>query len=381
VLVCRVGGAEEKGGMAGRVPNEPLDLRMSWWLKLLASYSQAASKRTVILVFNELGSQQSQRVVLKSHVAELRKAYSEMLDIHQQVFFLDARRPHSGELRKLRSLLLEVTQDSSKPAPRICVDLQARLAKFRKGRFPVQTWEAFRAFLGRAAEEDVLKETTAYLHEMGEVVYFRSGPLSGTVVTDPELFCSKFVGELLLPKDLWEPRDQRIRNQIRHGVLSITSLAAIFKEALEGSDWSAEQVVEILRGLELCDWVDDTKGEVLIPALLEGSKEGSDSWHGREMAEPVLGRRLSCGPKAGTVLPLGVFKVLQVRLRRRFNTEDSEFTIDGTAVSFLVDGVALLVHFDPAKAYQLSIVAKVVDSGGGLWTASIGSKSCARRST
>jgi hypothetical protein len=61
------------------------------------------------------------------------------------------------------------------------------------------------------------------------------------------------------------------------------------------------------------------------------------------------------------VLPPGVFKVLQVRLRKGFNTEDSEFSIDGAAVSFLVDGVALLVHFDPAKAYQLSIVAKVVD--------------------
>jgi hypothetical protein len=364
VLVCRVEGAEEKGGMAGGVFNDPLDVRISWWLELLASYSQDASKRTVLLVFNEVGDQRLQRSVLKSLVAELRRTYSEKLDIHQEVFFLDARRRDSGDLRELRSLLVGLTQASSKPAPRICLDLQARLAKFRKGRgrFPVQTWEEFRAFMARGVvEEDLLKGTTAYLHEMGEVVYFRSGPLSGTVVSDPELFCSKFVGELLLPRDLWEPRDRRIRNQIRHGVLSIASLAEIFKEALEGSDWSAEQVVEILRGLELCDWVDETKGEVLIPALLEGSKEASDSWHGRETGEPVLGRRLNCGPEAGTVLPPGVFKVLQVRLRKRFNMEDSEFSIDGAAVSFLVDGVALLVHFDPAKAYQLSIIAKVVD--------------------
>jgi hypothetical protein len=92
--------------------------------------------------------------------------------------------------------------------------------------------------MGRGVNEDLLKGTTEYLHEMGEVVYFRSGPLSGTVVSDPELFCSKFVGELLLPKDLWEPRDRRIRNQIRHGVLSIASLAEMFEEALKGSNWS-----------------------------------------------------------------------------------------------------------------------------------------------
>jgi hypothetical protein len=347
--------------MANGVLNDPLDVRISWWLKLLASCSQAGGKRTVLLVFNEVGNQRLQRSVLKSLVAELRRSYSEKLDTHQRVFFLDARRPDSAELSKLWSLLVGLIQSASKPAPRICLDLQARLAKFRKGRFPVQTWEDFKAFMGQGGNEDLLKKTTAYLHEMGEVVYFRSGPLSGTVVIDPELFCSKFVGELLLPRDLWEPRDRRIRNQIRHGVLAVASLEEIFKEALEGSDWSTEQVVDILRGLELCDWVDETKGEVLIPALLEGSKEASDSWHGRETAEPVLGRRLSCGHEAGTVLPPGVFKVLQVRLRKTFNMEDSEFSIDGAAVSFLVDGVALLVHFDPAKAYQLSIIAKVVD--------------------
>jgi hypothetical protein len=87
VLVCRVGGAEEKGNMSGRVLNEPLDLRISWWLKLLASYSQAGSKRTVLLVFNEVGDQRLQRSVLKSLVCGLRRTYSEKLDIHQEVFF------------------------------------------------------------------------------------------------------------------------------------------------------------------------------------------------------------------------------------------------------------------------------------------------------
>ncbi|GAQ93256.1 hypothetical protein KFL_013930010, partial [Klebsormidium nitens] len=146
------------------------------------------------------------------------------------------------------------------------------------------------------------------------------------------------------------------------GVLSVEKLAAIYQRALFGSGWSTEQVVEILRGLELCDWVDGEKREVLIPALLEGSREALHGWSNYRTEQPVLGRRLSCGPDAGTVLPAGVFTLLQVRLRKRFRVRgDSEFVTDGVSVSFLVDGAALLVHFDPARARQLSIVAKVRD--------------------
>jgi hypothetical protein len=361
ILVCRFGGDRQKDGVRGSL-GDPF-LRVRWWLELLASYTQPGSKRTVVLVFNEDGDQQAQRSALKRFVDELRVEYSDKLEVLARPFFLDARHESSDGLKQLRSELVRLTHLVSKPAPKVCLELQGRLAKWRKkaGRFPVQTWGEFMEFMGRGVSEDLLKGTTAYLHEMGEVVYFRSGALTGTVVSDPDLFCSKFVGELLLPEYLWDPQDRGLRNDLKDGVLSIDSLTGMFQEELHGSDWSTEQVVDILRGLELCDWVDDAKREVLIPALLESSTEAIDSWHQWESLEPVLGRRLSCGPEAGTVLPPGVFKVLQVRLRKKYNTEDSQFSIDWASVSFLVDGVALLVHFDSAKAYQLSIVAKVVD--------------------
>ncbi|GAQ89508.1 hypothetical protein KFL_005300120, partial [Klebsormidium nitens] len=181
VLVSRIDNdiQAQKGDKSGS-PLAELPVRIRWWLDLVASYSQVGNERAVVLVFNEVGNQQARREKLERLADELRSSYQDKLKILEEVYFLDTRHHKSAGVRALQLKLLALTEEATKPTPKVCLELQTTLTGFRKsGRFPVQTWEEFKGLMRRGVGEELLKGVTAYLHEMGKVVYFRSGPLSG----------------------------------------------------------------------------------------------------------------------------------------------------------------------------------------------------------
>lgn len=150
--------------------------------------------------------------------------------------------------------------------PRICLELHEELKRWSGGedcsQLPILTCQALEEVWKLKAKRNdfsvkALKYAASYLHasylhELGEIIYLKkkhSNPRSGKktiVVSNPEWFCRKVVGDLLLPTELIEGgRSSLIVGA--DGSISLVMFEELFQDLLVGGIQSNSVISIILR--------------------------------------------------------------------------------------------------------------------------------------
>lgn len=340
------------------------ETELLFWLRFVASSCEPGIKRHVLVVLNCFdGRECSELVMWVDLLMKQKDTFQDLLHIRATPFVLDARKRASvGELKRhLIALCRELLQGQFMPG--ICQKFPKLLNKrkanpdFRK--FPVLTLENFLLqFRAKHQNEMNLMAALEFLHEAGSVVLFKQDRLrmsdpdiaiAGLVVLDPNWFCQRVVGELLLPDSIRQEERSSVGFKVdEDGSISLKRLHLFLQQNLgtEPESW----VVTMLMCLGLCYRGGVHNDRVLVPALIK--TDDMDRWEKcgvREAAarQWVMGRSLTLKDSAKTALPAALFRQLQVSLAREAECES--YTASKSSSNFNFRKMSVLLQFDVSE--------------------------------
>lgn len=303
---------------ANRYPKsiEQIELELIYWLKFLVSNSKRVSQLflpsvTIVLThYDKVAHLPEGLQPIATLVQRLREEFHSYAEIYPTVFAVDARSLVSvsrltHHLRMtIKTILQQVPQ-----VYEVCNDLVRVLHDWRlKNNKAVIKWSEFREICQlnipelrlRSRRDNVEKVDTRRrtvaksLHNLGEIIFFED---LGVLILDCDWFCRYVLNQLATLKSIKTERSGFIRKQ---------ELEKILQEKLcnqiQGSNWRAgasfqgNDVINLLLKLELCYEQEPGNPDtlLLVPSILEESKEGAQQWH---LAMPecrYVGRCLKC---------------------------------------------------------------------------------------
>lgn len=340
---------------------------LSYWMRFIASSSlkgEDRGKRYVVVVLNCFNDERCEYLDRwETYLKDLKKLFHDYLEIEERPFVVDARLARS--VRPLREHLIQHTREKleTKRVPKFCQFIQVKISDpVRKKGFPIVPWVDFaREFQSPEADEEKLKLAVDYLHECGHLIHFRegsAGPGRSLVVTDPDWFCRGVVGDLLLPdKMLVDGEWPLTRRVVPDGSVALRDLEDHFRHLGLGDEEQVSDIVAMLLRLGICYMAGDQR--VFIPALisdkvLEGNQNPKGFWrdsgHSGMLVvrdQWVMGYSLKVQYKTTTLLPIAVFRRLQVELAQdpMCAAADSKYTAGKFTITFGTNGMAVLVEF------------------------------------
>ncbi|CAM6101789.1 unnamed protein product [Calypogeia fissa] len=356
---------------------------LNYWMRFIASSAikgEEKGKRYVIVVLNRFNGEPCKYLdQWNKYLRDLRRHFHEYLEIEDTPFVVDARVARS--VSQLKEHLIQHTRKKleTKKVPRICQYLQDTIREDVKTRdFPVVSWAVFAAkFQSTVPNEDTLKAAVEYLHESGHLIhFFREGAEDtvheafgqgrSLVVLDPDWFCRRVVGYLLLPDNatmLDDGEDPLTRRVDTDGSIALRDLKLYFRHTLHDSQ-QVKDIVAILLRLGICYMAGPER--VLIPALIndQGNYYPTGSWSLSEMQEAgdqwVMGYCLKVQYKTTTLLPIAVFRRLQVALAQ---DEMWDYKAGKFNITFGTNAMAVLVEFsaheqDPSLEDRVDILVR-----------------------
>ncbi|CAM6129760.1 unnamed protein product [Calypogeia fissa] len=369
--------------------NEKEDLQ--YWLKFMASSSTKHARRHAVIVVNCFGGNQTRNCCggeqftdtdkyhhLMILIQQFAEKFEDELVIRLVPFIIDVRVAHLVQPLKEHLFNQAQTLLEDVKIPKACFDLLEDLKSWSKAEtsnhLPIFSWQVFEQDwkLKHKVNEDYLtknlKTYAAYLHEMGEIIYFdnnepgseslrSTGPQNmSIVVPDPEWFCSQVVGQLFLPKHMVE--GGRSIEVSSSGSIQRSKFRAFFEHLLyEGIQ--SDDVISMLEQVGLCY----RKGteEIIIPALIDEDDEKSMEWEGKG-SHGVMGRCLVTKDTERSAIPMTLFRRLQVELAQDPNLGgcgDSECRAGKSFCNFKVGEHLVLIQFDLDKyVHRIDILVK-----------------------
>ncbi|KAL2607639.1 hypothetical protein R1flu_026212 [Riccia fluitans] len=350
-----------------------------YWLRFIASNSIAGVKRKVVVVLNTIGgAPYHEKPQWDELVRNLHGTFEDILELRIEPVVLDARQLKS--VKRLRKLLFEQTGAVLQQLrwPKICQYIRNNLQSWVKENqnFPVIHWNDFVGKLaasGLAPEK--LEAAAEYLHETGQLIYFRKGslgeggsPETRLIVLDRHWFCRRIVGELLLPYHMVCEGERYLKKSVApDGTLELQEITVYFNDLLKNSP-QVNYVVGMLIRLGLCyKRVADNK--VLILALVEQDNLPDELWgtstSGHFMGQWVMGRSLALTDTERNALPISLFRRLQVQLVQDPELggyRNTEYAVGKSFLTFKRSGMVVLVQCDvddnDPRDDRLDIIAK-----------------------
>ncbi|CAM6118980.1 unnamed protein product [Calypogeia fissa] len=336
------------------------DKKLCYWLKFVASSSQKFVRRHVVIVLNCFEKcKNSEETLWKGLIKHYEHMFIDLLDICLVPFIVDVRstasvQPLKDHLFDHARWLLEMVK-----VPRLCLDLQEELRTFQQGENsnhrPILSWEAFEKALklkrkGNQLSGEALKAATLYLHEMGRIIYFdekksaRQGPEKRSVVVpDPEWFCRRVVGDLLVPKEM---SDRGFSTTVSaDGSIPIIRFQVFFEDQLEQGT-RTEDVISMLELVGLC--FKQGTDKIVIPALIQQDDYNAIDWEGKGFYW-VMGRCLATEEHGRSSIPMTLFRRLQVVLAQDMDfggRGDSHYRAGKSFSSFFVGQLLVMVQVD-----------------------------------
>ncbi|CAM6101787.1 unnamed protein product [Calypogeia fissa] len=342
---------------------------LNYWMRFIASSSlkgEERGKRHVMLVLNCFNDEPCEYLdQWVRYLKELKIVFDDYLEIEDTLFVVDARVARS--VSQLKEHLIQHTRQKleTKKVPKICQFVQHTIREDVKSKdFPVVPFSVFAAkFQSSVSDENKLKAVVDYLHESGHLIHFREGWednvhegfASGRslVVLDPDWFCRRVVGHLLLPDNSTMLTDGELpltRKVHSDGSIALKELKTYFHHLLHDRQQVAD-IVAILLRLGICYMAGSDR--VLIPALISdlGNDNPTGFWAQSEMLEArdqwVMGYCLKVQYRITTLLPITVFRGLQVELAQdpMCGAVDSAYKAGKFNITFGTNGMAVLVEF------------------------------------
>lgn len=343
LIMCNIGGPEESiplhdfmfvvhggprifmivssliGKPADKYPKsiDVIEQELIYWLKFVASNSRRRVSHsfipcvTIVLTHYDKVSHLAEGLqFIVAAVQRLREDFCSYAEIYPTVFVVDSRSQVS--VSKLTHHLRNTTKTVLQQAPQVyevCNDLIRYLHNWRlKNDKSVVKWSEFceicqlsipvlrlRSRHDNAEKLDTRRRAVAKsLHDLGEIIFFEE---LGVLIMNCEWFCQHILSQLGALKSI------KIENS---GFVRKQDLEKILQEKLcnqiQRSNWRAGaslqsgDIINMLLKLELCYEQDPGNPNtlLLVPAMLEESKEGIQRWQLTMPECRYAGRHMEC---------------------------------------------------------------------------------------
>ncbi|RLN16892.1 hypothetical protein C2845_PM02G05430 [Panicum miliaceum] len=345
------------------------ELELIYWLKFLVSNAKRVSPLflpNVTIVFthyDKVAHLPEGLEPIAALVQRLREDFHSYAEIYPTVFAVDARSLVS--VSRLTHHLRMTAKTILQQVPRVyevCNDLVRILHDWRlKNNKAVIKWSEFRdicqfnvpALRLRSRRDNVDKVDTRRcavaksLHNLGEIIFFED---LGVLIMDCDWFCQDVLSQLVTLKSIKTERSGFVRKQELERILEEK-----LSNQIQGSNWRAgasfqgSDVINLLLKLELCYEQDPGNPNtlLLVPAILEGSKEGTQQWHLNVPECRYVGRRLEC-KDTHMFLTSDFFPRLQVRLHNKImclgQQQGALYNLEKNLIYTVINGVHVRVE-------------------------------------
>ncbi|KAL6637864.1 hypothetical protein ACP70R_025436 [Stipagrostis hirtigluma subsp. patula] len=368
---------------ANRYPKniDEIERELIYWLKFLVSSSRRVSQSflpcvTIVLTQYDKVSHLPERLEpIATAVQRIREYFQSYAEIYPTVFAVDAR--SSVSVSKLTHHMRMTAKTILQRVPQVyavCNDLVKILYDWRlKNNKVVIRWSDFCEIcqlnipaLRLRSRRDVEKVDTRRraiaksLHDLGEILFFEE---LGVLIMDCEWFYQEVIGLLATLKSIKTGSSGFVHRQ---------DLEKILQEKLcnqiPGTNWRPDasfqgyDVINMLLELELCYEQDPGNPNtlLLVPAILEESKEGTQKWHLTTPDCRYAGRRLEC-KDTHVFLTTEFFPRLQVRLHNKImclgQQQGAVYNLEKNLIYTVINGIHVRVQLGMKLGSSIDVLA------------------------
>ncbi|KAF8775626.1 hypothetical protein HU200_004404 [Digitaria exilis] len=363
---------------ANRYPKslDQIEWELIYWLKFLVSNAKRVSQLflpsvTIVLThYDKVAHLPEVLEPIAALVQRLREDFHSYAEIYPTVFAVDARSLVS--VSRLSHHVRMTTKTVLQQVPQVyeaCNDFVRILHDWRlKNNKAVIKWSEFRelcqlnitALRLRSRRDNVEKvdarrrAVAKSLHNLGEIIYLEE---LGVLIMDCDWFCRDVLGQLATLKSLKTERSGFVRKQEMERILQEK-----LRNQLQGSNWRAgasfqgSDIIEFLLKLELCYEQDPGNPNtlLLVPVILEESKEGTQQWHLTIPECRYVGRRLKC-KDTHMFLTSDFFPRLQVRLHNKImclgQQQGTLYTLEKNLIYTVISGVHVRIELGKKDSF------------------------------
>ncbi|KAI4984903.1 hypothetical protein ZWY2020_017533 [Hordeum vulgare] len=364
---------------------DEIEWELIYWLRFLISnyrrrVSQLHSFRpcvTIVLTHYDKVSHLPEGLQpIATVVQRLREDFHSDAEIYPTVFAVDSRSLVS--VSKLTHHLRKTTKTIIQQVPQVydvCNDLIKILHDWRlKNSRAVIRWAEFceicqlnipslrlRSRRDNVEKVDTRRRAVAKsLHTLGEIVFFEE---LGLLVMNCEWFCRDVLSQLATLKS--------IKIESSGGFVHKEELEKVLQEKLQnqiprtnwrtGASLQASDIINILLELELCYEQDPGNPHtlLLLPAILEENKVGTEKWQLTMPECRFVGRRLEC-EDIHMLLTSDFFPRLQVRLHNKImclGQQEAVYNLEKNLIYTVINGVHVKVELGMRFGSSIDVLA------------------------
>ncbi|KAG6548895.1 hypothetical protein Mapa_009658 [Marchantia paleacea] len=368
LLVCSANyTGEENKSLAKR--------ELDYWMRYISSMSARGVQDCKPLVFVVLNSFQGDHSCHNhgewtSIISMINTNFLDFFNVHPYPFILSAL--HRKDVKHLKTRLLETASNllQGTRIPKICRKIHERVGMWSTSgsRYPILRWGSYLRTIGGALDSIKVRAATEYLHEAGHLMYFRAGSLRGEdlageslVILHPDWFWKQMLQHILLP----EPSNIISDSSLKHsmcadGSIFLPAFRAHIRRNLEIDAAQANEVIAVLTSLDLVYKISEDC--VFVPSRLE-TDDVPVYWSLATPGHWVMGFSLAMAEtESATMLPIAVFRQLQVRLSRHpefgHRLNDNHYIAGRNMISFRSKGMAVAVQYSPDPTNRLDIIVR-----------------------
>ncbi|XP_072039425.1 death-associated protein kinase 1-like [Amphiura filiformis] len=197
--------------------------RISYWMSFIKAGHDPSKERkpSVMLVgthFDQTRNQNFAQEMSTNILSELTRLFGLHLEICQETFMVDTRRPYRGDMINLRTRLGQSAEDlRGELTPRICDKIKEKKSSWCRGRYPVLYWKEIvdkTKLIDRYCEEDLLETAIDHLHQMGELHRAKIDGDDDVIILDPNWLTSAIFGPIFAKPGLRENYNNLVEKQL-----------------------------------------------------------------------------------------------------------------------------------------------------------------------
>ncbi|BFI43209.1 hypothetical protein MPTK2_8g16155 [Marchantia polymorpha subsp. ruderalis] len=316
-------------------------------------------------------------------VCTLTKRFANFVDLHQEVFYLDARK--KKEVIPLKNHIFEIFKnllsEKSPRIPQLCSHLSSLLVtNTKKNRFsPLWPSKTFHEFCGLSLtefipsssahsvdRERIMSSIISYLNDVGSII---SIPNLDYIIVDPNWLTYTLLGKLVALGQNFQPQPsgsfERSIYASKHGFVSEIVFVRLMEEFRRSQphgqgDVTTKVLEDILINLDLCFKVEDPSQYFIpsfIPEHASTKKQTAQelAWETRNETSQFVGIRIQCQDGITMSLTAAFFPCFQMFMRRKLisemNVSKKNVTCSRHYLQLFLDGYEIYVEQGRSHKY------------------------------
>ncbi|BFI22817.1 hypothetical protein MPTK1_8g16163 [Marchantia polymorpha subsp. ruderalis] len=316
-------------------------------------------------------------------VCTLTKRFANFVDLHQEVFYLDARK--KKEVIPLKNHIFEIFKnllsEKSPRFPQLCSHLSSLLVTNTKKNkfFPLWPSKTFHEFCDPSLtefipsssahsvdRERIMSSIISYLNDVGSII---SIPNLDYIIVDPNWLTYTLLGKLVALGQNFQPQQsgsfEKSIYASKHGFVSEIVFVRLMEEFRRSQphgqgDVTTKVLEDILINLDLCFKVEDPSQYFIpsfIPEHASTKKQTAQelAWETRNETSQFVGIRIQCQDGITMSLTAAFFPCFQMFMRRKLisemNVSKKNVTCSRHYLQLFLDGYEIYVEQGTSHKY------------------------------